>query len=180
MRKWVRAFIVLSTGLITSCAATKPIFEQIKPPTTAVVLLDMKGSLTWSSANTSDPNKNFYVFKYIRVKYKGLGMHKLKNHVFAIPVTVGSTFKIRQLSHLSKFTSVSIKPKWDGIKIDRKGIYYYGYIETHQIANEVSVKFTPKLQKSFKKRAQSKYPRIFKKVATHEFLTSKRLDPMMC
>lgn len=168
MRKWAIVFVALLIGLITSCV-TKPIFEKIKPPTTAVVLLDMKGSLTWNSAKTSDPNENFYVFKYIPVKYKGLGMHTLKNDVFAIPVTVGTTFKIRQLSHSSKFTNVSIKPKWDGIKIDREGIYYYGYIETHQIANEVSVKFTPKLQMSFKKRAQSKYPRIFKKLQPMNF-----------
>lgn len=115
-------------GQLLSCAS-KPIniVDELTGPLNAVVLIGTHNYhyINLAGVETSDPNSGFYFF--------GSGSNSISRDILAIPVTVGTKFKIvnfiGERGHvLSGDYDIGDKINWPSITINKPGIYYYGSI----------------------------------------------------
>jgi hypothetical protein len=156
---------------LVSCAQTPVnVIEQIKPPTTAVVLVGTYGDISWGIAETTDKNTKQYYFGE-RVKFKTEKGIPRFHDVLAIPVTVGSDFTIKRLLRYLNKSSVKVDVNWPSIKIEKEGIYYFGFIKSIVTpANTVEVSFTAgSPTKETIDYAKTLYPKVFAKLQPINF-----------
>lgn len=150
---------------LASCTS-KPIniVDELTGPLNAVVLVGIYNyhDISLAGVETSDPNSGLYFF--------GSLPNSISRDVLAIPVTVGTQFKINSFLGEDGHTlvgnyDIGERMDWPSIKIAKPGIYYYGSITFTQppgFVYRISYKKEPPT-KAIIDLAKTEYKQLFSK-----------------
>ena len=125
----------------------------MEEPNTALVIIGLSGNISWQTLWGNDYHIRSFNIPDVK-----------STDVVLMPVTVGTRFRITDVEHNSKKRELSFKFKQaPSLRINRKGVYYYGVIESQPInSTNVRSRIVTRVDQTMIARAKEKYPDVFK------------------
>lgn len=145
-------FLVVLPSLLLACSQ-KPIKDHMQEPKSALIIIGLAGTVNWQTLWSNDYRMRSYEYPNVQI-----------NDVVIMPTTVGTRFRITELGHKSSKNKLSFDLKRSPfLRVNRKGVYYYGVIETRSFgAHNVKSRVNTRIDNSVIALAKQKYPEVFK------------------